>query len=305
MSDLASWRGPVAVAGGLTLDVLVPVPAQVVEDARTRVEEIRHAPGGPGTIAAVTLARLGVDTTLVVPRGTDMEGDMALSVLATVARLTVRAVSVAARTQTSVVLSCRARRTRTILSRIDDLGPADEDALAAQVRSLSFAVLHVDATRPALTRRLINVAAERGARVSLDAGHLRREDLLMLLPGVDLVAADQGSTLALDPDPARALQRMHDRGVSVAVATLGEGGSLVSSGTGVSHVPAYPVEAVDTTGAGDVFHGALVAALLRGHAPRQAVQRASAAAALTLGALGGFPAHLTPDAVDRLVGENT
>lgn len=300
MPAQSPWRGPVVVAGALTLDVLVPVPAEVVEDARTRVEEIRHAPGGPAAIAAVTLARLGVDTTLVVPRGRDPEGDMALGALATVPRLTVRAVPVSVSTQASVVLSCRARGTRTILSRIDDLTAADEDAMVAQVRSLGFAVLHVDATRPALARRLINVAAERGARVSLDAGHLRREDLLTLLPGVTLVAADQGSTRALHPDPVRAIQHMHERGVEIAVSTLGPGGAMVSSGGGVTRVPALAVPVTDTTGAGDVFHGALVAYLLAGHAPVAAVRRACAAAALTLDHLGGFPEHLTREAVDQL-----
>ena len=55
-----------------------------------------------------------------------------------------------------------------------------------------------------------------------------------------------------------------DRGVPDVVVTLGESGALWASAAGIRHFPAYPVRAVDTTGAGDAFNAGLVAALVRG-----------------------------------------
>ena len=88
------------------------------------------------------------------------------------------------------------------------------------------------------------------------------------------------------PDLAQRLQQLGPRG-SVAVVTDGERGSWCASDEGAFHVPAYPVEVVDTTGAGDVFHGAFLFAVTRGWSLRRSLAIASAAAALKCRALGG------------------
>ena len=65
-----------------------------------------------------------------------------------------------------------------------------------------------------------------------------------------------------------------------------------SKATSLHHVPAFPVEAVDTTGAGDVFRGAFIYAMLQGHQPADVLRYANAAAGLSctrLGAMNGVP----------------
>ena len=85
-----------------------------------------------------------------------------------------------------------------------------------------------------------------------------------------------------DPDSARyAAERILARGTAHVIITLGAQGALACDGTTALHFPAFPVTAVDTTGAGDAFNGALAVGLAAGGSLDQAVPLAAAAAALT------------------------
>jgi len=83
------------------------------------------------------------------------------------------------------------------------------------------------------------------------------------------------------------LERMHRYGPSVVGITLGAEGCWYSIGEGPVHQPAFSVQAVDTTGAGDTFHGAIAYGLARGWEVPRTVEFASAVAALKCRALGG------------------
>jgi sulfofructose kinase len=88
---------------------------------------------------------------------------------------------------------------------------------------------------------------------------------------------------------APALERMHKYGPAVVGITLGAEGCWYSTGQGPVHQPAFSVEVVDTTGAGDTFHGAIAYGLARGWDVPRTVEFASAVAALKCRALGGRP----------------
>jgi sulfofructose kinase len=82
-------------------------------------------------------------------------------------------------------------------------------------------------------------------------------------------------------------------GGDLICVTLGARGAMLLEGDRLHHAPGLPVEVVDTTGAGDVFRGAFIAALLRGDSPADILRFANAAAALSctrLGAIDGIPA---------------
>ncbi|MBI3972079.1 MAG: hypothetical protein HY332_12380 [Chloroflexi bacterium] len=84
-----------------------------------------------------------------------------------------------------------------------------------------------------------------------------------------------------------AAERLRGLGPSAVVVTEGERGSWCASPEGSFHTPAYPVHPIDTTGAGDVFHGALLFAQARGWSLRRSLRLASAVASLKCRALGG------------------
>ena len=112
-----------------------------------------------------------------------------------------------------------------------------------------------------------------------------------LLAHVDVVFAPRPPELEGSSAEAVApiLERMHKYGPSVVGITLGAEGCWYSTGEGPVHQPAFSVEAVDTTGAGDTFHGAIAYGFARGWKVPRTVEFASAVAALKCRALGGRP----------------
>jgi sulfofructose kinase len=123
---------------------------------------------------------------------------------------------------------------------------------------------------------------ERGLRISVDGGNP--------IPGLDLEQVDLYSPSEAMDDGRRA---------RLTVVTRGGRGCTAYTGDETIDLPAHPVETVSTLGAGDVFHGALLAGLVRELPLRQALARANACAALSCRALDGRSAIPTADELER------
>ncbi|MFF1628890.1 carbohydrate kinase family protein [Streptomyces sp. NPDC058272] len=151
------------------------------------------------------------------------------------------------------------------------------------------------------SRALVSVALESaracGVRVSLDpasAGFLTElgvDRFLELVEGVDVLlpSRDEAYLLTGLPDPADAAAKL-SRHVPLVVAKQGADGAVVArSGTVRAHVPALPATPRDTTGAGDAFTGAFLAALLGGAEPEEAAAEGCGAGATAVERVGGRP----------------
>ena len=99
----------------------------------------------------------------------------------------------------------------------------------------------------------------------------------------------------------RAARILLDRGVSAVILTLGEGGALLLKDGLTTRIPAYRVNVVDTTAAGDAFCGALATALARGEALEDAVVFANAAGALAVTVLGAAPSMPTAQQITEFL----
>ncbi len=110
-----------------------------------------------------------------------------------------------------------------------------------------------------------------------------------LVPEADILIAGLGFVPALTgtSDPWEAGRAALGLGPRIVVQTEGAKGSYTVTGEEEFHTPAFPVEAVDTTGAGDVFHGAYLVGLLQGWDLRRVATFASAVAAVQCTRLGG------------------
>jgi ribokinase len=150
---------------------------------------------------------------------------------------------------------------------------------------------------PAESAALIRRAAHRGARTILNlAPALSIEP--SLLDDLDLLVGNEAEAAALGDDPAAIARRVRQafvvtRGAAGATAFLTDGGRL--------DIPALAIDAVDTTGAGDTFVGALAAGLDHGLALETALRRASAAAGLACLAHGAQTAMPDKAAIDKAV----
>lgn len=302
--------------GAVTFDAIALVGHMPGADERVVARQIAWAGGGPAATAAVAAARLGVRTAVVGAVGDDEEGRLALDALRRegVGVEHVR-VETGRQTQTSVVVCSSASAARAICTRAVtplDLAAGDDQTSGDGVRgALSTASwVHADhlgwpALRALGVRRSTNGD---GPRLSVDAGNpvpgLAPGDVDLYVPTVESLRA----RYAVAPDgPGSEVEALLDRalaeGAGRVVATDGSRGSFAVTvdGQRVS-APAHRVDVVSTLGAGDVFHGALVAAMVHRLPLDQALRYANVTAALACRAVDGRSAIPSHDEVFAVMG---
>lgn len=184
------------------------------------------------------------------------------------------------------------------------LEPADwSDALLDGVGRLHLSgyLLFTESSR-ALARTALAAARARGVPVSMDpasAGFLARlgvEGFLAFARGLDalLPSRDEACLLTGLPEPADATAKLSEV-VPLVVTKAGAEGALVARAGGAPvRVPAVPATPRDTTGAGDAFTGAFLAALLAGRGPDEAAARGCRAGAEAVGLVGARPPRPEP-----------
>ena len=123
------------------------------------------------------------------------------------------------------------------------------------------------------------------------------EATLGMLADVDLLVVNE-----TECDDLGGVDRLHDAGAHIVVLTRGAGGvGLHRVGSDPVHVEAFPIDPVDTTGAGDAFCGALAAALAQGDVIEAALRRACAAGAIVAQHRGATTSALSPVSIAELV----
>lgn len=303
----------VTCVGVITADVIALVANFPERDGRMEADDILITGGGPASNAAVVLARQGIPTAIVGRVGDDEAGRQAIEMLkAQGVDTSGVTVDDTISTQTSCIIADRTADTRAIITtRVPPLASLTERAAELVLGSQW---VHVDHGGYAATTALLSGRTD-GPRVSLDSGNapipnldLSRVDLYA--PTLESLCAAQGTD-----DPARAAALALAKGCHAVVATSGsrgndawwdETGSAFGhvSGAGHQHTDAFTegITIVSTLGAGDVFHGALLSALVHGCAYPDALQRASITAALSCQGRDGREAVPTWAEVDAIAG---
>ena len=157
---------------------------------------------------------------------------------------------------------------------------------------ISADYLHLDGHYVAAALRAIQWMHEAGKTVVLDGSKTNRrvsEPMRRLVEHVDILicASGFGPGLTGLSDVRDVGRTILDMGPSIVVQTDGENGSYTTTRDDHFHTPAFPVDVVDTTGAGDVFHGAFIVGLLKGWDLRTTATFSAAVSALKCTKLGG------------------
>jgi sugar/nucleoside kinase (ribokinase family) len=154
-------------------------------------------------------------------------------------------------------------------------------------------LLHVDDTDVEAAIVAARIACQAGIPVTSDIDQITdRTDELIAAVTVPIFAEPVPRALTGETDPERALRALRHRHGGMLCVTLGSRGSMLLDGNELYRVSAPHVQAIDATGAGDVFRGAFIYAMLRGDNPMDILRIANAAAALSCtreGALDGVP----------------
>jgi len=283
--------------GYCAYDILAIVPRLPDFDDvhMVHLDEMAYDGGGPVGTALAALARLGARAGYVGVLGDDVEGrwlrDLFVREGVDVARLRLEA---GVGTNRCLLLVHQATGRRAILCqpRVEAADLTLDDADRAYIQAAR--VLHLDGQFFPAAVQAARWAREAGVKVCFDGNH-PRPGLEDLLPLVDWLVVAEPFPMAytgrpgLD-DAARSLLAL---GPEVVVVTQGERGCQAWTADNHWQVPAYSVRVVDTTGAGDAFHGGFIYAMLRGWDVPRAAAFANAVAALncrTLGGRRGLPA---------------
>ena len=283
-------RLDIICVGSAKYDTNARIARLPLEDERIVTERIVNAAGGNANTAAASAARQGVSVALCTVIGDDPAGDYILGQMREYgidSRYVIRRENVDTPQSVNIACSDTASRFLIVVN-----SPAIE---VEAVLDASPAWFHFDADGFKAARTAIQSGRLKG-RVSVDAGvaigiDLRGVDLYA--PTRERIIADFGGSLE---DAMRAA--VANGAGEVVVTIVAEGSAILSCGV-ISYQPAYPVEVLSTLGAGDVFHGALVAALVRDLPLGEAVRCATVAAALSCRALDGQSAIPTRAELDR------
>ena len=246
-------------------------------------------PGGKGANQAVAARRLGGDAALVCKVGRDMFGDNAIlhyeregldtrGILVSELPSGVALINVDAKGENCIVVAPGANM---------DLTEEDIERVSDLIREADIVLLQLEIPIPSVLAAA-RIAHAGGAQVVLNpAPYAEVPDELfryvdLFIPNETELSAYTGITVCDRKSALGAADIMLARGVKKIIVTLGSKGSLIYDGKEVCDVAACPVEAVDTTAAGDTYCGALCVGLSEGLTLQEAAVFASKASALSV-----------------------
>ncbi len=251
------------------------------------------SPGGQVASAMVTCAAMGLRTKYIGTVGDDERGRIQMQSLSGTG-VDISDVEIRENTpnQTAYILIDKTTGERTVLwSRPDGLTLAPESITPEKI--LCAELLHIDGHDTPAVARAAEIAKQNGMPVTVDVDTIYH-GFDQVLPNVThlVTSSEFPSQWTNERDPFKALQRIQDEfKMPVAAMTLGAHGSLARTGGRFYYSPAFVVNCLDTTGAGDIFHGAFCYGVLKGLSIQDTLELSNAMAALNcmeIGARGGI-----------------
>ncbi len=286
----------ILVFGSINVDLVVPVGRLPRPGETVLGGDYAVLPGGKGANQALAARRAGAAVALAGAVGADRFAAIALDPLRA-AGIDTSLVRVAERpTGLAAIMVGESGENLIAVASGANSRAAAAAVPAEHLRPATLLVAQLEVP-PAETAAMIRRTRAAGGRVLLNLAPALPLDPA-LLPEIDLLVANAGEAAAQAPEPAALARRLRQglvvtQGAAGATAYLADGSRLA--------VPALPVAAVDTTGAGDAFVGVLAAALDQGVRLETALRRAAAAAGLACLARGAQAALPDRAAIDRAV----
>jgi sulfofructose kinase len=280
--------------GQACVDYLGGIATYPKEDAKAELANLYMRCGGPACTALVSLSRLGIQTSFL---GSISDDPFGVNILRNLKREKVDIshlkVTPGFTSQFAFIAITKNSGKRTVFWHRGNVPHLRKDDV--DMRPFSKAnILHLDGLMIEASIAAARQAKTLGLTVLMDAGTMR-EGTKELVKFVDILIASETFAKPLvstDASPETSLRVLQDLGPGKVVITLGAKGSIGLDTRGIVRQRAFSISAVDTTGAGDVYHGGYIYGLLQGWEMARCMRFASAAAALKcshIGAQSGIP----------------
>ena len=302
----------VTVMGSFVVDLMARAPHLPQTGETVKGDGFLIGPGGKGSNQGVAAHKAGAEVDMITKIGRDHFGQIALESFEGVGM------------STSYVLRDDDLATGAALIMVDE-NTGDNKILVSLGACSGIteadieAAREVIATNPVFLTQLetnlvavevaLRIAASEGVRIILNpAPACEVPDELLAL--VDILTPNEveasiisGVNVSTPEDAREAARVLMDKGTKSIVITMGSQGVFATTGEEERFIPSVDVEAIDATGAGDAFSGALATAIAEGKGFFEAVEFANTAAALSVTKIGTAPAMPSRDEIDRAIAQ--
>lgn len=300
----------VMVLGSAVVDLMARTPHLPVPGETVRGSSFRQSSGGKGLNQGIAACKSGGDVDMVMKLGRD-----------TLAEVPLRAMDEAG-LRRDCVFYHETVATGVSLINVDEgtsqneivivpgacatLTGEDLDAISGRLKASAYLLLQLEINQDA-NEAAARLAKANGVRVILNPAPCQplSDDFLnglyLVTPNEVEVEALTGVAVTDQASADRAAQVLFDKGVQHVLITLGGRGVYLNTEGRSEIIPAYRVDAVDTTGAGDAFNGGLLTALSEGKPLREAARFANALAALSVQRYGAAPSMPTREEIEAFL----
>ena len=291
-----------AAIGYCGIDSIAIVPS-IPLDSKVEIIESFDQGGGPAATAAVAAARLGADTAFIGSVGDDGAGNAILEEFAKekvdTSRVAVRAGGTSPRAYCWIEAATGKRSIAWTRGKRAELSADEVDREFIK----NTKILHFDGHQMEAALAAAEVAKANNIPVGLDAGTIRPGiEKLIAVTDVLIASEEFARRYTGESDNEAALKALGKNGSAVTAVTMGEKGSIALGKNGeIIHCPACKIDPVDTTGAGDVFHGAFCVRYLETKDVYECMRFASAVSALKCLKSGGRTGIPTRAEVDEFL----
>lgn len=303
----------VVVFGSFVVDLMargehLPVPGETVKGSMFQM-----GPGGKGFNQAIAAKRAGAQISLVTKIGRDSFAEVALSMLRG-ENMPPDFVFVSEDAPTGAAVIMVDERTSqnqimVTLGACDTFDDADIEKIKPLIQTSKYLLIQLE-TNVDGVEKMIRIAKENNVFVILNPAPIQPFDS-SILKMVDVITPNEveasiltGIPVNSPEDAKKAAENLFDRGVKNVVITLGSKGVFAATMNETRHFQNLKVNAVDTTGAGDAFNGALLTALAEGEDLFSACSFARAAANLSVTKIGTSVAMPYREEIEKLLKEN-
>ena len=278
--------------GMACLDIVVRAKELPTWDKGTRLSGIAIEGGGPAATAIVAAQRLGANCGFIGTYGGDRLGDIKLQTMVENGVDTSRMVRQEGPENQVVLVAVQEETGERIFSGFNrsglELTPKDLDK--DYIIQADF--LHMDGYHPKAALQAAALMKRAGKKIMLDGSATKgpiSDGMINLIPFVDILICGNGFGKALTgySDLWKAGRAMRSLGPDIVVQTEGVEGSYTCTESDEFHTPAFKVNVIDTTGAGDVFHGAFMVGMLKGWDIRSILRFSTAVAGIKCTQISG------------------
>ncbi|MCQ8892763.1 MAG: carbohydrate kinase family protein [Candidatus Methanosuratincola sp.] len=287
--------GMILAAGHILADIRVRVDEISSSDQFNEVKELSYGVGGSAANVSIGVRRLGGCCMLLGKIGMDEFGRMAVDELLR-ERVPLDEVKVDLVNRTGYTIIIINRHGEVFMFGRKEAAETLEPDDIANISMKDYQAVHIASLRVDTATRIASRAKEDGAMVTFDPGRLLINrgigHIRPVLERVDLLLLNGKEAKALTghDDPEMAAASLIRQGAKSVAVKLGAKGVFISDGRSGKLIPAFKVDAIDTTGAGDAFAAGMIMALSEGEGLTDAIRFANAVAALKVTRLGSHEA---------------